>query len=262
MQNRSAWNRLAEGGSQFASVATDEQCREPLATLDSRGWLPVSVQGLDVLCLASGGGWQSILYACAGAHVTVVDLSPAMLKLDAQESARRNLNIRIVEGSMDDLSTFPDASFDIVHQPVSTCYVPDVLAVYGEVARVTRDAGLYISQHKQPTSLQIAGRDERDRYIIGTGYYHTGPLPAPEDRSYREPGAVEFLHRWDDLVGGLCRSGFVVEDLREPYRGDETAPPGHYRHRGLFIPPYLRLKARRVPRANVPSPPKLIWTPP
>lgn len=261
-QNRAAWNQLAETGSQFASVATDEQCREPLATLDSRGWLPASVRGLDVLCLASGGGWQSILYASAGANVTVVDLSPSMLRLDAQEAARRNLSVRIVEGSMDDLSILHDAAFDIVHQPVSTCYVPDVLAVYREVARVLRDGGLYISQHKQPTSLQISGRDAHDRYLIGTRYYHSGPLPAVEDKSYREPGAVEFLHRWEDLVGGLCRAGFVVEDLREPYRGDEHALPGHYKHRGLFVPPYLRLKARRVPRAAIPAPPKVIWTPP
>ncbi len=42
---------------------------------------------------------------------------------------------------MDDLSALPAAGFDIVIQPVSTCYVPDVLAVYREVARVTVAAG-------------------------------------------------------------------------------------------------------------------------
>ena len=102
-QNRRAWDRLAAGGSQFAKVATDEQCAQPLITLDSRGWLPGSVQGLDVLCLASGGGWQSILYASAGANVTVVDLSPEMLRLDRQEAERRGLDVRIIDASMDDL---------------------------------------------------------------------------------------------------------------------------------------------------------------
>ena len=48
-------------GSPFAKVATDEECHAPLATLDSRGWLPASVAGLNVLCLAGAGGWQSIL---------------------------------------------------------------------------------------------------------------------------------------------------------------------------------------------------------
>lgn len=260
-RNSAAWNKLAEGGSQFAKTATDEECRQPLATLDCRGWLPASVSGMDVLCLASGGGWQSILYASAGANVTVVDLSPAMLRLDMQEAARRRLKVCAVEASMSDLSVLGDASFDIVHQPVSTCYVLDVTAVYREVARVLRDGGIYISQHKQPTSLQITGRDPQDRYVLGTRYYHEGPLPVGGDDSYREPGTVEFLHRWDDLVGGLCRAGFVLEDLREPYRGDESAAIGHYRHRGLYVAPYVRLKARRLSRTSVPPTPKSIWMP-
>jgi SAM-dependent methyltransferase len=255
-RNKAAWNRLADTGSQFANVATDDELREPLKTLDTRGWLPASVQGLDVLCLAGAGGWQSILYAVAGANVTVVDLSPSMLALDRREAERRQVTVRCVEASMDDLAELDDASFDIVHQPVSTCYVPDI-------ARVARDNATYISQHKQPTSLQIVNRNERNQYCIGIDYYHSGALPPTADTSYREPGAVEYLHRWDQLVGELCRSGFVIEDLREPYRGDPNAPPGHFKHRGRFVAPYVRMKARRQPRTEPAgaSPQKQLWTP-
>lgn len=260
-KNRAAWNSLVARGSRFAHVATDEECARPLATLDGRGWLPPSVAGMDVLCLAAGGGWQSILYATAGANVTVVDLSSEMLRQDVQEAQRRNLAVRVIEGSMHDLSTLAEESFDIVHQPVSTCYVPDVLAVYREVARVIRDGGMYISQHKQPTSLQVVGRDPCERYVVGVKYFHEGPLPPVGDASYRETGTSEFIHRWEELVGGLVRSGFVLEDLREPYRGDETKPVGHFGHRGLFVPPYVRMKARRLPRREQPAAAKAIWTP-
>jgi SAM-dependent methyltransferase len=258
--NRNAWNRLARERSQFAKVASDEECREPLLTLDRRGWLPGSVNGLDVLCLAAGGGWQSILYAMAGARVTVVDLSPEMLNQDARQAELRRLQVRTILGSMDDLSVLGEQSFDIVHQPVSTCYVPRLRAVYQEVARVLRGNGLYISQHKQPGSLQITDRDHRDRYVIGIPYYHGDPLPAVSDTSYREPGAVEYLHRWEQLIGELCRAGFVIEDLVEPRRGEPTARPGHFKHRGMFVAPYVRIKARRIASA----PPPLgaaIWTP-
>ncbi len=248
-------------GSPFSKVATDEECRTPLATLDSRSWLPASVTGLNVLCLAGAGGWQSILYAVAGANVTVVDLSPEMLRLDQQESAKRQLSVRTIEASMDNMAMLEDASFDIVHQPVSTCYVRDLSQTYREIARVLRDGGLYISQHKQPTSLQISHRDEEDRYVIGVEYYRDGPLPNVSDDSYRERGAVEFLHRWDDLIGELCRSGFVLEDLREPFRADHKAAPGHFGHRGRFVPPYVRMKARRVVRACVAESTQRIWIP-
>lgn len=260
-QNRNAWDRLADG-SQFTKLASDQECLEPLKALDSRGWLPNSVAGLDVLCLASGGGWQSILYAAAGARVTVVDLSEGMLELDRREAARRHFSVRTINASMDDLSMLMDESFDIVHQPVSTCYVPDILRVYAEIARVSRDNAIYICQHKQPTSGQITRRDERNHFVIGIEYYHTGPLPPIEDNSYRERGAVEYLHRWDDLVGGLCRAGFVIEDLREPRRADMKAPVEHFGYRGRFIPPYVRMKARRIPRnRNEVSEAPKIWVP-
>ena len=260
-QNRAVWNRLAQTGSQFARPATDEECAQPLQTLDTRGWLPGSVDGLDVLCLAAGGGWQSILYAVAGARVTVIDISPDMLRLDEREAAKRNVAVRTIETSMDDLALLRDESFDIVHHPVSTCYIPDILPVYREVARVLRDDGLYISQHKQPTSLQITHRDHHDRYVVGIEYYRQGPLPVTAETTCREQGAAEYLHRWEDLVGGLLQSGFVLEDLREPSRADAQAPPGHYRHRGCYIPPYVRMKARRKPRGTAADSTPKLWTP-
>ena len=259
--NRKTWNHLADSGSLFAKTATDEECRNPLKVLDGRGWLPESVAGLDVLCLASGGGWQSVLYAVAGANVTVVDISESMLELDRREADRRGLNIRTVQASMDDLRELSDQSFDVVHQPVSTCYIPDLVPLYAEVARVLRDDGIYISQHKQPFSLQISHRNERHQFVVGVEYYHRGPLPKQIDRSYRESGAAEYLHRLEDLIGGLVRSNMILEDFREPVRADYKANVSHYGYRGRFIPPYLRMKARRRRRDSEPENSTTIWTP-
>lgn len=259
--NRRAWDDLVARNSVFARTATDEECAHPLVSLDSRGWLPGRVDGMNVLCLAAGGGWQSILYAAAGADVTVFDLSPEMLALDTREAARRKLAVRTVQGSMDDLSVFENGAFDIVHHPVSTCYVPKLEPVYREVARVLRDRGLYISQHKTPTCMQISERDPRNRYVLGISYYHEGALPAVADTSYRESGAVEYLHRWESLVGDLCRSGFVIEDLTEPRRGDPKAKPGHFKHRGMYTAPFVRIKARRIASQIVSHEPPRLWVP-
>jgi SAM-dependent methyltransferase len=260
-QNRVAWNGLANEESPFAKPATDAELAHPLAALDSRGWLPGDVSGLNVLCLAAAGGWQSILYAAAGARVTVVDISDAMLAIDQREAGRRGYPMRLIQGTMDDLSGLNEAEFDIVHQPVSTCYVPKLEPVYREIARVLREGGLYISQHKQPTSLQISHRDSFNRYVLGVSYYHDGPLPVLADVAYREAGAKEYLHRWQDLVGGLCKAGFVIEDLVEPRRGDPQAAPGHFGHRGMVVPPYVRIKARRTKEAQTHLGRSAIWVP-
>ena len=262
-RNRRVWNQLATSGSLFATVATDDEVRNPEKTLDCRGWLPLSLHGTDVLCLASGGGWQAILYAAAGANVTVVDLSDEMLQLDIRESRRRGLSIRTVQASMDDLSDLGDATFDIVHQPVSTCYVPVLRAVYDEVARVIRDDGIYISQHKQPTSLQLSHRNERQHFVIGVEYYQNGPVPQQVDESYRESGAAEYLHRWEELIGGLCRAGFILEDLTEPFRADYSVDVTHFGYRGRYVPPYVRMKSRRRSRSqeNKPGTQRRLWIP-
>jgi hypothetical protein len=62
-------------------------------------------------------------------------------------------------------------------------------------------------------------------------------------------------------VGGLCRVGFAIEDLREPLRADARAPAGHFGHRGHFVPPYVRIKARRLPRGGVAASTPMLWTP-
>ena len=105
---------------------------------------------------------------------------------------------------MDDLSMFAPASFDVVVQPVSTCYVPDIVGVYRQVARIIVPGGLYISQHKQPASMQASIEPTRRGYEITEPYYRTGPLPMVSGSLHREEGTLEFLHRWETLIGGLC----------------------------------------------------------
>lgn len=245
--NRRAWDERARTRQRHTLTATDAQLKSQLPILDPEGWLDGTLVDRRVLCLASGGGLQSVLCAAAGAVVTVVDLSSEMLALDQQMAAQHGLKVKTVAASMDDLSALGDASFDVVLQPVSSCYVPEVTRVYREVARVLVAGGLYVSQHKQPVSLQADAAPSARGYGLSEPYYQSGPLPEIVDgHRHREADNVEFLHRWEDLIGGLCRSGFVVEDLVEPRHARPQAEPGSFEHRSCFAPPYVKIKARRV----------------
>lgn len=264
--NRNAWNRLVRRGESHTLPARDEEFRDPLASLDSHGWLGPDVRGQRVLCLAAGGGRQSALFAAAGAVVTIVDISPEALAVDRQVALERGLEVQTLETSMDDLSMLEAASFDIVAQPVSTCYVPDIRAVYRQVARVIVPGGLYLSQHKQPASLQAATDPSSDGYELIEPYYRRGPLPAVENGPHREDGALEYLHTLEELVGGMCRAGFAIEDLVEPMHAERRATAGSFKHRCLYLPPYVRIKARRVGSSDEVGgsgarPTKRVWTP-
>ena len=184
--NARAWDRLAEGRTALANPAADEAFGDPRAWLGSGGaagrpWLPERLDGLHVLCLAAGGGKHGPLYAAAGAKVTVLDVSRAMLELDRQVARERKVDLEILQGSMDDLSMLAGGRFDLVIHPVSTCYVPDVARVFREVARVTRPGGLYVSQHKSAGGRR-AGAERSLRTSSFTGRRRTaaagGPLAA------------------------------------------------------------------------------------
>ena len=70
---------------------------------------------------------------------------------------------------------------------------------------------------------QLASRRSSRRprgYEIVEPYYRSGPLPPVVGSSHREAGTLEFLHRWEELLGGMCRAGFAIEDVIEPLHAD------------------------------------------
>jgi hypothetical protein len=89
---------------------------------------------------------------------------------------------------------------------------------------------------------------------------HRGPLPEVASSEHREEGMDEYLHGWEELIGGLCRAGFVVEDLAEPKLDDPASPPGSFAHRSGYLPPYVRIKARRVADRDDAQRPLEFWS--
>lgn len=247
LTNQIIWDQRVHNRNPHTRSVSKKDLENPIIHIDPLGWLNGNVTDQKVLCLASGGGLQSILFAKAGAQVTVLDISQAMLEKDKEMARKLGLKVECLHQSMEDLTNLAPSSFDLVVQPVSTCYVPDIVKVYQQVARILKTDGLYICQHKQPGSLQASPLPGNNGYYYEEKYYRTGPLKQTEGSfEHREPGALEFLHRWELIVGGLCREGFVIEDLMEPRHANSEAQPGTFGHRSCYIPPYVLMKARRT----------------
>ncbi|WP_324715329.1 class I SAM-dependent methyltransferase [Carboxydochorda subterranea] len=251
--NRLAWSKLVRHGCVWTRPVARDDLARARELVDPYGWVEWK-PGLEVLCLASGGGQQAVLFAASGARVTSYDLTPEQLERDRETAERFGLHVETVEGDMCDLGALVGAGrvYDLVYQPVSSDYVPDVNVVYREVARVLRAGGQYLVTHWNPIYWQL---DEQ-----WTGGYRVVLPQKPGDRRVQEQweidgrkvpvGTVTFFHPLDDLVGGLCRAGFVIEAFREGDRGDPDATPGSWDHLRAFFPPLLAIKARRVPPAQ------------
>lgn len=247
--NRRAWGRLAEHGCIWTRPVSEGDLARARELVDPYGWVEWK-PALEVLCLASGGGQQAVLFAAAGARVTSYDLTPEQLERDRETARRFGLHVETVQGDMCDLRALVEAgrTYDLVYQPVSSDYVPDVNAVYREVARVLRPGGQYLVTHWNPVYWQLDERWDDGYRVVRPQRPGQGLLQEFwEIDGQRVPiGTVEFFHPLDDLIGGLCRAGFVIEDFREGDRGDPDAPPGSWEHLRSFFPPLLAIKARRV----------------
>jgi 2-polyprenyl-3-methyl-5-hydroxy-6-metoxy-1,4-benzoquinol methylase len=130
--NSAAWDKWVEEGDRWttpvsaAEIAAAREGEWAIYLTEEkptpRDWFPADLRGVDVLCLASGGGQQGPILAAAGANVTVFDNSPAQLRQDELVARREGLSIRTVQGDMRDLSAFADGSFDLIFHPVSNIF--------------------------------------------------------------------------------------------------------------------------------------------
>ena len=246
--NRAAWDR---------EVATDNEWTRPVAPdviararagdwsvvlvgyePVPRDWFPADLAGAEVLCLASGGGQQGPVLAAAGAAVTVFDNSPAQLGRDQEVAAREGLAIATVLGDMRDLSGLADASFDVVFNPVSNVFCPDLAPVWREAFRVLRPGGTLLTGFLNPDIFifDLAALEAGEFVVRHRIPYSTLDLPEAERRRAYADGPIEYSHSLTEQIGGQLAAGFTLTHLVEaPHHADATARymPGYIATRGI-----------------------------
>jgi SAM-dependent methyltransferase len=220
-----------------------------------------AVDGKQVLCLGSGGGQQSAAFGLLGAQVTVFDLTETQLERDHLAAEHYGLQIRTVQGDIQDLSQLDDDSFDLVWQGYSINFVSDANPVFEGVAHVIRPGGLYYVMFGNPFTHDSMDEEVWDGesyplkypYIDGAETTSLNPKWAfwdveTEDGEWiRVEGPREFRHTLGTLLNGLIRRGFVLLGFWEESSGDPLAEPGSWDHYKSFAPPFLRLWAQYRP---------------
>jgi SAM-dependent methyltransferase len=246
--NKERWEELAQAGVTYSRpfLELDEQAARQ--AVDPYGIMG-DVQGRDVLCLAGGGGQQSVAFALLGANVTVFDLSETMLQRDRETAAHYNRPLNIVQGDMRDLARLAADSFDLVWHAWSLSFVPDARQVFAQVARVLRPGGLYRLECANPfVAGSVDGSWNGEGYVLKQPYVD-GELAIDDpdwtfaDEAgvhHRVQGPREFRHTLSTLLNGLVEQGFVLLGAWEgPPVGDVNAEPGSWEHFVAIAPPWL-----------------------
>lgn len=225
--NRQGWNqRVAEGDEWTLPVdpQTIERARQgdwevlltPMKPVP-REWFG-DIAGKDLLGLASGGGQQCPIFAAAGSNVTCLDASEGQLGRDQEVAEREGLTIRTVQGYMHDLSAFADASFDLIFNPCSTAFAPEVLPVWQECARVLRPGGVLMTGFYNPVFFifdQLA-MDRGELVARHSLPYSDFELPEDErEQMLADDPTLCFSHTLETQIGGQLRAGLLLTDMFE-----------------------------------------------
>ena len=226
-KNELAWDSIASSEQDWFPVVDIEQMARARSGqlkihVTAQKSIPTDwlepLEGRTILCLAGGGGQQAPLLAAAGGQVTVFDLSRRQLERDQEVADRESLQLRTVQGDMRDLSIFPSESFDLIINPCSVCYCPDVLPIWRECYRVTRPGGSLITGLINPINFLF------DEIKAAQGDFRVAhPIPysdldlSPEQREtiLGQQRPVRFGHRLADMLGGLPQVGFQIDGLYE-----------------------------------------------
>ena len=238
--NEKAWNKaVAAGDNPYTRIVSSQavaDARAGIWAIRVSGvrtvpvdWFP-PLEGLPVLCLASGGGQQAPILAAAGAEVTLVDASMRQLGQDAFAAKRDGLDLKLVQGDMADLSMLADESFGLVVNPVSTLFVPDVAPVWRECRRVLRPGGTLIAGFMNPDEFvfDADALDERGEFVVEY------PLPyvehetlSPDELKARiaAESMFHFSHTMEAQLGGMLAAGFVITGFYEDRRPESDGNP-------------------------------------
>lgn len=180
----------------------------------------------DVLCLASGGGQQGPIFSAIGANVTVFDNSKAQLSKDEMVANRNNLNIKLEQGDMRDLSRFEDESFDFIFHPVSNCFIDNVEKVWKECYRVLRKGGTLVAGFSNPLIyiFDLYEWENNNRLVVKNNipYSDIEQLPKEQlEERINTNDTLEFGHSLQSQIGGQINAGFLMSGFYEDNAGGD-----------------------------------------
>ena len=199
-------------------------------------WFP-ELKGLEVLGLASGGGQQMPVFTAKGAICTVFDNSSAQLAAEKMVAKREHYQIWTVKGDMAQALPFADASFGLIFNPVSTCYIRRLEPLWRECFRVLKPGGVLMTGFSVPITWAFDSTDKPVEEIRVVNKLPYDPIALAEAGGdlQLDYGSLQFSHSLETQLNGQIKAGFNLTHILDDT--DTWSPIGQY------VPLYMLTRA-------------------
>src|SRR5690554_2325890 len=223
IRNSKAWDLEAEKGHWATKPITKEHFLHlkkegfPISLTGKRpipdAWLG-DLTGKKVLCIACGGGQQSVLLAAKGAHVTSIENSPEQLNRDIVTSASFGLEIEGILGSMDDPRVYPNKKFDLVILGMGSQFVLSLDTVFPTAFDRLSDNGCFIGSFVNPICYIFDWESyELGQFVVRHKIPYSDLESITETERLKIIGVsspLELGHSLEHIFGGLNKCGGAI----------------------------------------------------
>lgn len=241
---RNVWNKAAEAWADFVRKGKDHYrvgLNNP-AAFELLG----DIQGLTVLDLACGEGYNTRILAGKGAKTTGIDFSPKMIELAKQEEAKKQLGIEYFILDAANLKGVPDSHFDLVTCFMALQDIENFRMAISEVSRVLKPDGRFVFAIPHPCFelTEINGEETSSlrRYFEEAKY----PINWNMRRLAKPFRTITFHRSLAHYFDALNESELLVSRLVEPRPTREALRKYPPLHGVLSRPQSLVIEAAKV----------------
>jgi 2-polyprenyl-3-methyl-5-hydroxy-6-metoxy-1,4-benzoquinol methylase len=153
------------------------------------------VEGKKVLDMGCGEGYCSRFFAKAGAEVTGIDLSEALIKAAVEEEERNPLGIKYFAADVANLNMLESESFDVAFCYMALLDIRNYEGAISEASRVLKTGGRFVVLIEHPCFTLFRVLD--------------GKVVSGWETRVREDGSKEYVYYW--IADYLRRHSYTVE---------------------------------------------------
>lgn len=182
--------------------------------------LPSDMTGMRAVELGCGTAYVSAWMTRRGARVDAIDASERQLATARRLAAEHGAEIAFRHGNAE-ATPYPDAAFDFAISEYGAAIWCDPYVWIPEAWRILKPGGrlVFLGHHPLTTACSPwNGATIGERLVRPYFGSHRVDWTAVEI----DPGGIEFTLPLSEWVALFRRTGFAVEDLREPRPSDEV----------------------------------------